>query len=80
MQFCNTASEREQCQIKFEHSRACMPYLFLSVSFCPIMSFAQHLAVTDIGCTAFAPGRYVVGIHVLQVPNLGMVGIVANGA
>ena len=33
------------------------------------MSLAKHLAIAYIGCTALAPGRYVVGIHFLWLPD-----------
>ena len=44
------------------------------------MRLAQHLAVLDVRAAALAPRRDVVGIHFLQFPNLGVVGIVTDGA
>jgi hypothetical protein len=44
------------------------------------MRFAEHLAVVGCCCAAFAPGGYVVGIHIGQFIEPGFVGIVAKGA
>ena len=52
----------------------------LSVSFRAIVRLAEHLAILDIRGTSFRPGGYVVGVHVFQVPDLGVIGIVADGA
>jgi len=41
--------------------------------------FAQHLAVADIGCAAFAPRGNVVGVHLAQFPDPGPVRIVPDG-
>lgn len=38
-------------------------YARLTVSFCPIVRLAKHLAVGRVGRTALAPCCYVVGIH-----------------
>ena len=42
------------------------------------MGFAKHLAVADVCGAALAPRGNVVGIHILEVPNFGMIGIVAD--
>ena len=44
------------------------------------MRLAEHLAVLDIRSATLAPSRHMVCIHVLQIPNLRVVGIVADGA
>jgi hypothetical protein len=31
---------------------------------CPVVGFAEHLAIFEGCCAAFAPGGYVVGIHI----------------
>ena len=43
------------------------------------LRLAKHLAVCNICATAFAPGCYVVGLHVLQCPNLCAVRAVPDG-
>ena len=42
-----------------------------------VVRFAEHLAIIDGGVTPFAPRRNVVCIHILQIPYLAVVGIVA---
>jgi hypothetical protein len=51
---------------------------FLSISFCSIMCLAEHLAIVDGRFAAFAPGRYVVGIHLFQLPDTMRVLIVTD--
>jgi hypothetical protein len=43
------------------------------------MRFAQHLAVANVGCTAFAPRGDVIGVHLAQFPDPGPVRIVPDG-
>lgn len=43
------------------------------------MAFAKHLAVADVCCTAFAPCRNVVSIHVPQLPYFRSITIMADG-
>lgn len=43
------------------------------------MCLAQHLAILYIRAAAFAPSRYVVGIHLFQLPNAQTVGIMTDG-
>ena len=38
------------------------------------MSFAEHLAIVQIGGAALAPGTDVVGLHVLEIPDFFFVG------
>ena len=51
----------------------------LSVSFRPVVCFAEHFAIFEGCISAFAPGCYVVGLHVLQCPNLCAVCAVPDG-
>ena len=44
------------------------------------MRLAELLAVLDIRSATLAPSRHMVGTYVLQIPNLRVVGIVADGA
>ena len=44
------------------------------------MALAEHLAVGDVGWTFLAPCCHVVGVHLVEFPNAGLVGIVAHGA
>ena len=53
-------------------------YKISSISFCSVMSFAEHLTVTNISSPTFTPCCHMVGIHVFQVPDLGMICIVTN--
>ena len=49
----------------------CQEYLIvLSVSLCPVVCLAKHLAVLNACCAAFAPCRDVVGIHFGELPHL----------
>lgn len=34
-----------------------------------VVHFAEHLAVGNISCTAFAPGRDMISIHIFQLIN-----------
>jgi hypothetical protein len=54
------------------------PALF--VTFCLIMSAAEHLAVCRARFATFALGGYVVGIHFFLIPYLDFVGILADCA
>lgn len=59
-----------------------IPYLlscFLPIPFHPIMRFAEHLAVLDVGGTAFAPGGDMVGIHFGLLLDAGGVGFAFDG-
>ena len=48
-------------------SRTINTFLFcLPISFHPIMCLAEHLAIVNICCAAFAPCRHMVGIHVFE--------------
>ena len=42
------------------------------------MCLAEHLAIVDGRFAAFAPGRYVVGIHLFQLPDTMRVLIVTD--
>src|SRR3989344_8413028 len=53
---------------------------YLPISFCPVVCFAQHLAVFDRSRSALAPSRYMVGVHFAQTPNFTLVGVMTNGA
>ena len=44
------------------------------------MCLAEHLAIVDGRFAAFAPGRYVVGIHLFQLPDTMRVLIVTDCA
>lgn len=56
------------------------PVHVLAVSLSPIVRFAQHLAIIDGSGATLAPGRYMVGVHVRQLPDSRPVGIVTDGA
>lgn len=68
MQYCNKLAQDDVCI-----------NLFLSVSFGSIMCLAKHLAILYVCSTALTPSRYVVGIHIFDIPNLGVIGIVTDG-
>ena len=55
-------------------------FLSLAVPFRPVMRLAQHLAVLHARSTTLAPGRHVVGIHFVELVNLGAYASVAFGA
>lgn len=52
----------------------------LSVSLGPVMGDAEHLAVVRRVRAALAPGRHVVGVHLLEIVNPALVGIEAERA
>ena len=43
------------------------------------MRLAEHFAVGAVGGAALAPGGHVVGIHVGEFPDFGLVRIVGHG-
>ena len=45
----------------------------------PVVRFAEHLAVADVRCAAFAPRRYMVGIHFIILPYTLCVGVMSDG-
>ena len=55
-------------------------FLLLSVPFCPVMRLAKHLSVLYARSTTLAPCRHVVGIHFVELVNLGAYASVAFGA
>ena len=55
-------------------------FLRLTVSFRPIVSDAEHLAVHGRTVATFAPRGDMVGIHLVELVDPTLVGVVANGA
>src|SRR5579884_310041 len=49
-----------------------------SITFCPIVGNAEHLAVVGRGCTALAPCGNMVSVHFLKVVDPALVCVVAN--
>lgn len=41
----------------------------LSVAFCAVVGFAEHFTVSGGSFAAFAPGAYVIGVHVVVWPD-----------
>ena len=50
----------------------------LSVSLRSVMGLAEHLAVLDIRRTALGPRSNVVRVHILQIPDTRVIGIVSH--
>ena len=45
-------------------------YVILSIPFCPIMRFAQHLAILNRSLSTFAPSSNMVALHEFEVKLL----------
>ena len=51
----------------------------LAVALGPVVGFAEHLVVADVGGAALGPGGDMVGVHFQKFPDTDAVGIVADG-
>lgn len=52
----------------------------LTIPLGAVVRLAEHLAVVNIGSAALAPGGHMVGVHVLKVPDSGVIGIMTDSA
>jgi len=50
------------------------------IPLCLVVRPAQHLAVANVGCAAFAPRGDVVGVHLALLPDSGFVRVMPQGA
>ena len=56
----------------------CKKFYFLFIALGAIVRLAEHLAVGDIGRTAFRPSSYMVGIHFDKFPYTRAIGVVTK--
>lgn len=49
-----------------------------AITFCSVVSFAEHLTVLNVSTPAFAPSSHMISLHLGSGPNLLLVRIVSN--